>query len=75
MHLVNSAGALVQYLLSRFVLPMTVLSLTEAPARTLNVLGTTPPALSTILLISPKLAVPPSLLLLLLFLLPPLAIR
>ncbi len=70
MHLVNSAGALVQYLLSRFVLPMTVLSLTETPA--LNMLGTTPPALSTILLIPPKLALPPSLLL---FLLPPLAIR
>lgn len=73
MHLVNSAGALVRYLLSRFVLPMTVLSLTEAPARTLNVLGTAPPALSTILLISPKIALPLSLLLL--FLLPPLAIR
>ncbi len=68
MHLVNSAGALV--LLSRFVLPMTVLSLTETPA--LNMLGTTPPALSTILLIPPKLALPPSLLL---FLLPPLTIR
>lgn len=74
MHLVNSAGALVQYLLSRFVLPMTVLFLTDTtPVRTLNVFGTTQPALSTILLIFPKLVLPHSLLLL--FLHPPLAIR
>lgn len=75
MHLVTSAGALVQYLLSCFVLPITILFLTEAPALTLKVLGTTPPALSTILHITPKLALPPSLLFLLLFLLPTLAIR
>lgn len=76
MHLVNSAGVLVHYLLSRFVLPMTVLSLTDmTPAHTLNVLGTTLPVLSTVLLISPKLVLPHSLLLLLFLLHPPLAIR